>query len=113
MISGCSMHGCVADAWRIAQPRSPPATGKVTPVMYEASSEAKNRIAAACSSVDLAVPFLLLGARLCGVARDAPRWGFGAAGRHTADADAVRRVFHGERRGDSVDSALRCRVGQA
>src|SRR5271157_1146851 len=33
------------------QPRSPPATGNVTPVMYEASSEARNRIAAACSSV--------------------------------------------------------------
>ena len=36
---------------RSAQPRSPPATGRVTPVMYEASSEARNRIAAACSSV--------------------------------------------------------------
>src|SRR5258705_9525539 len=44
---------------------------------------------------DLAVPFFFLHARLRGVARDAPRWGLGATGRHTADADAVRRVFHG------------------
>ena len=35
----------------VVQPRSPPATGKVTPVMSEASSEARNRIAAACSAV--------------------------------------------------------------
>src|ERR1700719_2421811 len=33
-----------------SQPRSPPATGKVTPVMYEASSEARNRMATASSS---------------------------------------------------------------
>lgn len=32
------------------QPKSPPATGSVTPVMYEASSEARNRIADACSA---------------------------------------------------------------
>ena len=32
------------------QPRSPPATGRIVPVMYEASSDARKRIGAACSS---------------------------------------------------------------
>lgn len=31
-------------------PRSPPPTGTVTPVMYEASSDARNRMGPACSS---------------------------------------------------------------
>ena len=34
----------------MGQPRSPPATGSTVPVMYDASSEARKQIAAACSS---------------------------------------------------------------
>src|SRR6516165_911191 len=60
---------------------------------------------------DLTHPCLFIGGARRRVARNAARRGFGAAGRHAADADTVFRKFKGETGGDGVHAAFGSGVG--